>query len=174
LNIRILILTISFFSFTEISTIPKIEVHNTGKVYAQESLLFNKAVELIKRKEGWHDKRHKNYVGYGHKLLKGETFGHDISEEFADSILRRDLLQKCSVFRKYGRDSLLLGVLAYNVGEYNILGHKNKPASRLIQKIRSRNRDFYDEYVSFCRYKNKVIPSIKQRRMEEFELLYIK
>ena len=73
-----------------------------------------------------------------------------------------------------GKDSLILGVLAYNVGEYNILGYKNKPASWLIRKIRSGNRDFYKEYVSFCRYKNKVIPSIRQRRKDEFELLYVK
>ncbi len=52
------------------------------------------AVERIKQKEGWHDRRHKYYVGYGHRLLKSDTFNHDISEEFADSLLRKDLLQK--------------------------------------------------------------------------------
>lgn len=55
--------------------------------------------------------------------------------------------------QKIWKDSLILGVLAYNVGEYNILGYKEKPASQLIRKIRSGNRDFYKEYVSFCRYK---------------------
>lgn len=167
-------MAISFFLFANTSTYHSFKSCDISTIYTDETPYFEKAVELIKRHEGWHDKRHKNYVGCGHRLLKGETFGHDISEEFADSLLRRDLLQKCSVFRKHGKDSLILGVLAYNVGEYNILGHKNKPASRLIQKIRSGNRDFYDEYVSFCRYRNKAIPSIKQRRMEEFELLYIK
>lgn len=166
-------MTLFFFSITvepacnSTASIPK---HKTENKISK----FDMAVKLIKQKEGWHDRRHKYYVGYGHRLLKSDTFNHDISEEFADSLLRKDLLQKCSVFRKYGKDSLILGVLAYNVGEYNILGYKNKPASRLIRKIRSGNRDFYKEYVSFCRYKNKVISSIRQRRKDEFELLYVK
>ena len=39
------------------------------------------------------------------------------------------------MFRKYGKDSLLLAVLAYNVGPYKILGNKRFPKSRLLQKI---------------------------------------
>ena len=119
MKIKVFILTLFFFSITvepDCNSTASIPKHKTENKISK----FDMAVELIKQKEGWHDRRHKYYVGYGHRLLKSDTFNHDISEEFADSLLRKDLLQKCSVFRKYGKDSLILGVLAYNVGEYNI------------------------------------------------------
>ena len=39
-----------------------------------------------------------------------------------------------SVFRSYGKDSLLLATLAYNVGSGTLMGNANHPKSRLIQK----------------------------------------
>ena len=143
-------------------------------VYSETDNTFDKAVQLIKENEGWHGKKHYPYVGYGHKLTPKDTFNYNISEDFADKLLRHDLLQKCAVFRRYGKDSLLLGVLAYNVGEYNILGDQNKPVSKLIKKLDTGNRDIYNEYISFCHHKKKIIPSLKRRRQREFELLYKK
>ena len=139
-----------------------------------ETDLFDEAVECIKRYEGWHTSRNYPYVGYGHKLLSGEKFNHEITKQFADSILRQDLKKKCAAFKKFGRDSLLLGVLAYNVGEYTLLGHKQKPKSKLIRKLEAGNRTIYQEYISYCKYKGKIIPSIKKRRKEEFQLLFNK
>lgn len=136
--------------------------------------LFEEAVVLIKKYEGWHDKKHYPYVGYGHRLLKGETFDYHISEVFADSLLRNDLRQKCSRFRQLGADSLLLGTLAYNVGERNLLGDKKRPPSMLIKKLKRGERDIYCEYLSFCHYKGMIIPSLKRRREEEFQKLFIK
>ena len=112
-------------------------------------------------------------MGYGHKLLKEDKFGHLISEAFADSLLRKDLLQKCAQFRKFGKDSLLLGALAYNTGEYKLLGYGERPKSRLIRKLEQGNRDIYNEYVSYCRYKGRTIPSLRKRREEEYRLLFI-
>lgn len=129
---------------------------------------FEDAVKCIKRFEGWHNKKHYPYVGYGHKLLPNDKFDHTISESFADSLLRKDLRQKCAVFRDMGRDSLLLGVLAYNIGEYKVL------KSSLYRKLKSGNRDIYREYTSFRKYKGKVIPSLERRRKYEYELLYVK
>ncbi len=137
-----------------------------------ETKLFDKAVICIKKYEGWHDSRHYPYVGYGHKLLKEDKFGHLISEAFADSLLRKDLLQKCAQFRKFGKDSLLLGVLAYNTGEYKLLGYGKRP-SRLIRKLEQGDRDIYNEYVSYCRHKGRGIPSLRKRREEEYRLLFI-
>ena len=88
-------MTLFFFSITvepacnSTASIPK---HKTENKISK----FDMAVELIKQKEGWHDRRHKYYVGYGHRLLKSDTFNHDISEEFADSLLRKDLLQNAA------------------------------------------------------------------------------
>lgn len=70
--------------------------------------LFEDAVQLIKKYEGWHHARDQPYVGYGHRLLPTDTFNSDISESFADSLLRSDLKKKCAVFRHLGADSLLL------------------------------------------------------------------
>ena len=79
---------------------------------------FEQAVEIIKKYEGLHSARHWPLVGYGHKVLPGEKFNRNrpLSEVEAEALLRKDLLKNCAVFREFGADSLLLGVLAYNIG----------------------------------------------------------
>jgi GH24 family phage-related lysozyme (muramidase) len=139
-----------------------------------ETGLFNDAVECIKRFEGRHTEKHYPYVGYGHKLKTGETFNANIPEEVADSLLRKDLLKQCAAFRDFGQDSLLLGVLAYNIGIYRLLGNGKIPKSRLIQKLEAGNRNIYNEYISYRKYKGKILPSLERRRKEEFELLFDK
>lgn len=143
---------------------------------AVETDLFDEAVACIKQWEGWHDERHYPYVGYGHRIVADERgrLTYRITREQADSLLRADLRKKCAVFRKYGGDSLLLGVLAYNVGEYTLLGCKGKPKSKLIIKLDSGDRDIREEYVSFRKYRGRVVPSIQKRREREFDLLFNK
>lgn len=140
---------------------------------AQAPQSFEAAVSCIKRFEGWHSGRDHPYVGYGHKLLPGEKISFRLTEQEADSLLRSDLHKKCAVFRHFGMDSLLLGVLAYNVGEYVLLGHKNRPKSRLIRKLEAGNRDIRTEYLSFRIYRGKLVKSLEERRKYEFELLFI-
>lgn len=135
---------------------------------------FEQAVALIKQAEGMHAAQHHPYVGYGHRLQPGEQFPAGITEERADSLLRSDLRQKCAAFRRFGRDSLLLGVLAYNVGEYTLLGGGGRPRSRLIRKLEAGDRDIYAEYIAFRKYKGKVLPALERRRKTEFQLLYEK
>ncbi|WP_165353976.1 lysozyme [Bacteroides salyersiae] len=149
-----------------------VDLHKTTDFQQPEIDLFETAVACIKKYEGWHSREHFPYVGYGHRLLKGEAFDHRISEKFADLLLRKDLRIKCGVFRDFGRDSLILGTLAYNVGEYRLLGFGKKLKSNLIRKLEKGNRDIYDDYISFCHHKGKVVPSIKKRRMEEYRLLF--
>lgn len=127
--------------------------------------LFEDAVQLIKKYEGWHHARDQPYVGYGHRLLPTDTFNSDISESFADSLLRSDLKKKFAVFRHLGADSLLLGVLAFNVGESKVL------RSKLLRKLEAGDRNIKEEYLSFRMYKGKVVGSLKRRREEEYELL---
>lgn len=135
---------------------------------------FEEAVSLIKEFEGWHSKKHYPYVGYGHKVLKGEKLDYLISEQEATELVRKDLRQKCSVFRSYGKDSLLLGVLAYNVGEYKLINQDGSPRSDLLKKLKTGNRDIYSEYVSYRKAWGRIIPSIEKRRIKEFQTLYIK
>jgi lysozyme len=128
--------------------------------------LFEQSVDCIKWYEGLHTARHYPYVGYGHKLVAQETFTAEMSEACADSLLRADLLRRCAVFRSFRRDSLLLSVLAYNVGETRVL------KSRLAEKLREGCRDIYKEYTSFRLIKGKISPVLEQRRKEEYDLLF--
>ena len=92
----------------------------------------------------------------------------------ADALLRKDLQSLCAMFSKYGKDSLLLAALAYNVGPGKVLGCKGKwPKSKLLKKIEAGIRDFKEEYVQFCHWKGKKIPSIERRRYAELMLLYV-
>ena len=134
---------------------------------------FERAVRCIKYYEGWHDiKRNYPYIGWGHRILPHEKFRKNLSFQQADSVLRSDLRKLCTLFRKYGRDTLLLAVLAYNVGPYKILGNRKFPKSRLLQKIEQGERNIRREYLDFCRYQKRKIASIHRRRQTELLLLY--
>ena len=134
---------------------------------------FERAVRCIKYYEGWHDiKRNYPYIGWGHRILPYEKYRKNLTFQQADSLLRSDLRKLCTLFRKYGRDTLLLAVLAYNVGPYKILGNGKYPKSRLLQKIEQGERNIRKEYLDFCRYQRRKIASIHRRRQTELLLLY--
>lgn len=134
---------------------------------------FERAILCTKFYEGWHgEEKHLPYIGYGHKLLPGERLTHKISRATGDSLLRADMRKLCRMFRRFGRDSVLLACLAYQVGPYRLLGSLTRPKSRLIRKLERGDRDIYKEYVSFRKWKGRIIPSIERRRRVEFALLY--
>lgn len=93
-----------------------------------------------------------------------------MTERQADSLLRADLMKRLMMFKDYSKDALLLAVLSYNVGTGRLLGYGKHPKSRLLRKIESGDRDFYREFVSFCRYKGKVLRGLVKRRKVEFAL----
>lgn len=97
--------------------------------------LFEKAVACIKEFEGWHSAKHNPYIRYGHKFLPEEKLTANITEIQADSLLKVDLLKKCHTLRHFGKDALLLAVLAYNIGEYRLLGYGKIPKNTLIRKL---------------------------------------
>ena len=127
---------------------------------------FELAVACIKKYEGLHGPKHHPYVGYGHKLLPGEKFSPRMTERQADALLRSDLRKLCAMFRGFGRDSLLLAALAYNVGCGKVM------KSRMYAKMRSGNRNIYRDYVDFKRWNGKIVPSIERRRKMEYLLLF--
>ncbi|ERJ66642.1 hypothetical protein HMPREF1555_01046 [Porphyromonas gingivalis F0570] len=49
-----------------------------------------------------------------------------------------------------------------------MLGYGKHPKSRLLRKIESGDRDFYRKFISFCRYKGKVLRGLVKRRKVEF------
>lgn len=141
---------------------------------AWESLSrFDKAVLCVKYFEGWHD-RHYPYIGYGHRLLRGERLSPNISERQADSLLRSDLLGRYALFRRYGKDALLLTVLSYNVGTGTLLGYGRHPKSKLIRKLERGDRNIIHEYLAFCRYRGKILKGLQRRRWVEFALFYVR
>lgn len=76
--------------------------------------LFERAIRCIKFYEGWHDiKRNYPYIGWGHCVQPHENFKKNLTLEQADSLLRSDLRTFCGMFRKYGKDSLLLAVIMW-------------------------------------------------------------
>lgn len=134
---------------------------------------FERAVCCIKFYEGIHRKKDYPYVGYGHKLKPGENYSSNMSLAEAELLLRKDLKELCSMFSDYGKDSLLLAALAYNIGPYKILGCKGKYSqSTLLKKIEAGIRDFRQDYMQFCHWKGKKVQSIERRRYAELLLLY--
>lgn len=130
---------------------------------------FEAAVNIIKKYETLHSTRHWPLIGYGHKVLPGEKYSRNkaLSESEADALLRKDLLKNCAVFRSFGKDSLLLGVLAYNIGSGAV------KRSTVYKKLQAGDRNIRDSYLAHSRYKGKVHTQIKNRRIEEFDALYI-
>lgn len=129
---------------------------------------FEQAVEIIKKYETIHKPKHWPFVGYGHRVLPGEKFSRrkTLSESEADALLRKDLKKNCAVFREFGKDSLLLGVLAYNIG----MGATSR--SSIVKKLRAGDRDIRESYINHCRYRGKVHKGIRNRRTEEFDTLF--
>lgn len=141
-------------------------VPDDAQVYADS--LFDVAVEIIKKYEGMHSSRHWPYIGYGHGVKPGEPYkrGTVLTKAQADALLRKDLKKFVSLYKDYGADSLLLGVLAYNIGPGNV----NK--SRVIKLLNEDEATLRSSYVSHCRYKGKENAQLKRRRQEEFDTLF--
>ena len=104
--------------------------------------------------------------------MPGERLTHKISRAQGDSLLRADMRKLCRMFRRFGRDSLLLACLAYQVGPYRLLGNGKMPKSRLIRKLERGDRDIRQEYLRYCHWNGKKIASIQRRRRVELQLLF--
>ena len=131
--------------------------------------LFERAVLIIKKFETLHKPRHWPYVGYGHQVQPGEPYrrGVQLTEAQADALLRKDLAKFCALYSQYGKDSVLLGALAYNCGP----GVVNK--SSILKKLKSGDRNIFKAYTSHCRYKGKRHKSLYNRRLTELAALFI-
>ena len=77
-------------------------------------------------------------------------------------------------FKCYGKDALLLSLLAYNIRAGRILGYGKQPKSQLLRKIEAGDRDYIQEYLSFCHYNGKALRGLFRCRKAEFALVYIR
>lgn len=73
-----------------------------------DSVRWERAIACIKYFEGWHTARNHPYIGWGHRLLPGEKLDSNLTKEQGDSLLREDLRKRYAVFRRFGKDALLL------------------------------------------------------------------
>lgn len=138
-----------------------------------EEEYFEAAVEIIKKYETLNGLNKWPYVGYGHLVKKGENIPYrKMTEKEADQLLRKDLRENMELFRKYGKDCLLLSVLAYNVGPYRLLGTSSRATSNLVNKLKSGNRNIEKDYLSFSMYNGRQHKGLHSRRIEEFKALY--
>ena len=80
---------------------------------------FERAVCCIRFYEGLHKKKDYPYVGYGHRLRPGERYSSDMTATEAELLLRKDLKELCSLFRPYGKDSLLLSEISDKISYPN-------------------------------------------------------
>ena len=75
---------------------------------------FERAIQLVMRYEGWHGPDKAPYIAYGHRILPGEHLSYGMSREEGEALLRKDLLERCALFRRFGADSLLLSEISDN------------------------------------------------------------
>ena len=131
--------------------------------------LFERAVLIIKKFETLHQSKHRPYYGYGHRILPGERFPQHrpLTESEADALLRKDLKKFCALYSQYGKDSVLLGALAYNIGP----GAVNK--SSVIKKLKAGDRNIFKSYTSHCLYKGKWHKGLYNRRLTEIAALFV-
>lgn len=157
--------------------IARLEYEKTKQEY-ENNLLFEDAVELIKKYESWHGPEHYPYIGYGHLIIPEDNLELPITEQQADSILRVDLRKKMDHFMGPFKTQLLLGMLSYNVGQYKLINEDGTPKSNVAKMLL--DSCYFDvteaksEYTSWRKWNGKVIKSIESRRTEEFELIYPK
>ncbi len=129
---------------------------------------FERAVIIIKKFETLHRPKDYPYVGYGYRVLPGEPYrrGAQLTEKQADALLRKDLRKFVSLYKAYGKDALLLGVLVYNCGP----GVVNK--STILKKLKSGNRDIFNSYTAHCHYKGKFHAQLHLRKLTEIAALF--
>ncbi len=132
--------------------------------------LLERGEFLIRYFEGWHSGN--GYVGWGHRIQPGEKLSYNMSRKEADSLLRADLLKLYGHFKGYGEYAFILAILSYNTGFAKVEGGGRYKPSRLIQKIKQGRKDIEADYLDFCHWKGKAIPSIQRRRWVEFHYLY--
>ena len=125
---------------------------------------FERAVIIIKKFETLHRPKDYPYVGYGHRVLPGEPYrrGVQLTEKQADALLRKDLRKFISLYKAYGKDALLLGVLAYNCGP----GVVNK--STVLKKLKSGNCNIFHRPLPLQRQIPQATPPTQNDGVRRF------
>ena len=116
---------------------------------------IEQAVSFLALAEGWHDPQKTGCTGWGHRVDIGERIYVTTPAE-ADSLAAVDLKALCARFQNFRGDSLLLALLAYNVGV------KAVKTSSLVDTLT------FDTYTSFCYIRGRRSERQYQRRRAEW------
>jgi len=120
---------------------------------------LEQAISFLALAEGWHDPKKTGYTGWGHRICYDNARAATPAE--ADSLAADDLRALCARFRDFQGDSLLLALLAYNVGV------KAVKTSSLMDSLS------FDAYTSFCYIGGRRSERQYQRRRAEWMLFKI-
>jgi len=117
---------------------------------------LQQAVSFLALAEGWHDPQKTGCTGWGHRVCYEDVRVATPAE--ADSLAAADLRALCARFRGFQGDSLLLALLAYNVGV------KAVKTSSLVDSLS------FEAYTSFCYIQGGRSERQYQRRRAEWML----
>lgn len=100
---------------------------------------FERTVCCISLYEGLHKKKDYPYVGYDHRLRPGERYSSDMTVIEAESLLRKNLKELCTLFRPYGKDSLLLSEISDKIRvTFSVCHHaKNTMLDKSINRYKA-------------------------------------
>lgn len=143
-----------------------------GGERVKEEQLFEEAVSTIKKYETLHKPKHWPYVGYGHRVQKGEPYrqGVQLSERQADALLRKDLKKFVDTYSEFGKNAILLGALAYNIGPVAV---GKSGFMKMLKRGIHAPQALLDAYAALCKFKGKFHKQIHNRRLNEFNTLYV-
>jgi len=129
---------------------------NSPKEQDPAAPTIEQAVSFLALAEGWHDPRKTGCTGWGHRVCYDAA--RAVTPAEADSLATSDLKALSARFRNFRGDSLLLALLAYNVGV------KAVKTSFLMDSLT------FDAYTSFCYIGGKYNSQQYWRRRAEWML----
>lgn len=138
--------------------------------------LSDAGLNLIKRSEGFRANTYEDVaglptIGYGHKLLPGESYPDGIDEAQAEELLSADAGAACLAVEHLVQVPLTQGQFDALVDFCYNLGQGRLSASTLLREL---NAGQYDEarqqLLLWDHAGNQVVPGLQLRRQAEFDL----
>lgn len=138
--------------------------------------LSDAGLNLIKRSEGFRantylDVAGQPTIGYGHKLLAGETYPDGINEADAEELLTADAGATCLAVQRLVTVPLTQGQFDALVDFCYNLGEGRLAASTLLRELNAGQYDNARQQLLLWDHAgNQVVPGLQLRRQAEFDL----
>ncbi len=133
-------------------------------------------LDLLKQSEGFRSDSYLDIagvptIGYGHRILPGESFPHGVQREQAEAILARDILEAEDHLRRLVKVPLTQGQFDALVDFIFNLGAGRFAASTLLREINSgKYQAAGEQLLRWDRAGAHEIAALKARREAEFRL----